>query len=110
MRLAVSHPGSRREPAGSPKFLNASLHACHALWWTPADPRGPHLNHSVRLYWLPLPLTTSPSALNAMTGLYQALKSTVSPAACMFPCVRFNWLVRFSPPQSQLQHSVGVDG
>src|SRR3990172_5005784 len=42
MRLAVSHPGFRREPVGSPKFLNASLHACHALRWTPADPRGPH--------------------------------------------------------------------
>ena len=35
-------PVSNREPAGSPKFLNASLHACHALKWTPADPRGPH--------------------------------------------------------------------
>ena len=33
---------SVEEPAGSPKFLNASRHACHALKWTPADPRGPH--------------------------------------------------------------------
>ena len=35
-------PVSDEEPAGPPKFLNASLHACHALRWTPADPRGPH--------------------------------------------------------------------
>jgi len=35
-------PVSVEEPAGSPKFLNASRHACHALKWTPADPRGPH--------------------------------------------------------------------
>ena len=35
-------PVSDEEPAGSPKFLNASRHACHALRWTPADPRGPH--------------------------------------------------------------------
>src|SRR6266566_7116032 len=42
MRWVVSHSGFRREPAGSPKFLNASLHACHALRWTPADPREPH--------------------------------------------------------------------
>ena len=83
-------PVSNREPAGSPKFLNASRHACHALRWTPAVPRGPHHVLSVRLCWLPMPLKTSPSALNAMTGLYQALESTVSPAACMFPCVRFN--------------------
>ena|SRR5437773_3358629 len=36
------------------------------------------------------PLTPSPSALNAMTGLYQALEIAVSPAVCMLPCVRFN--------------------
>src|SRR3972149_2632779 len=83
-------PVSVQEFAGPPKFFNASLHACHALRWTPADPRGPHLEHSVRLCWLSIPLTPSPSALNAMTGLYQALESTVSPAACMLPCVRFN--------------------
>ena len=35
-------PVSNREPAGSPKFFDASLHACHALKWTPAVPRGPH--------------------------------------------------------------------
>jgi len=36
------------------------------------------------------PLTPSPSALNAMTGLYQALEIAVSPAVCVIPCVRFN--------------------
>src|SRR3972149_5696897 len=35
-------PVSVQEFAGSPKFYNASLHACHALRWTPAVPRGPH--------------------------------------------------------------------
>jgi len=30
------------EFAGSPKFLTPSLHAYHALRWTPADPRKPH--------------------------------------------------------------------
>ena len=42
VRGSFHSPVSEEEPAGSPKFLNASRHACHALRWTPADPRGPH--------------------------------------------------------------------
>jgi len=41
-RSSFRIPVSDGELAGPPKFLNASLHACHALKWTPADPRGPH--------------------------------------------------------------------
>ena len=93
MRQFVSHPRFKPGTRRVSQVPDASLHACHALRWTPADPRGPH-RESVRLCWLPMPLKTLPSALNAMTGLYQALESTVSPAACMFPCVRFNRLVR----------------
>jgi hypothetical protein len=41
----------------------------------------------------------------AITGLYQALESAVSPAVYVVPCVRFTCVVRLSPPR-QVQHSV----
>jgi hypothetical protein len=37
------------------------------------------------------------------------LESAVSPAVYVVPCVRFTYVVRFSPP-SQVQPSVGVVG
>jgi len=38
----------------------------------------------------------SPSALTALTGLYQASGSAVSLTGYVVPCVRFNYLVRLS--------------
>jgi hypothetical protein len=55
-------PGTRRVS----QVPDASLHACHALTWTPADPRGPHqVGPSVLASD---PLTSSPSASNANDG------------------------------------------
>ena len=52
------------------QVLVASLHAYHALRWTPADPRRPHqVGPSVLASGT---LTPSPSASNALTGLFQA--------------------------------------
>ena len=52
------------EPAGPPKFLVASLHACHTLRSTPAEPREPRpFNFAVPLCWLPSRPDPSPSAL-----------------------------------------------
>src|SRR3989337_1191062 len=79
-----------------------SLPTCHALSWTPADPRRPH--HCGLSVLASGPLTPSPSAFKRFTpptqftGLYQASGSTVSLVAHVVPCVRFNCLVRFFNP------------
>ncbi len=88
-------------------MLGASLHAYHALRWTPTDPR--------RSYQSDLSVLASgafkpsPSALLPLTGLSQASGSAVSLTVYVVPCVRFTRVVRFAPP-SQAQHAVGVVG
>ncbi len=59
--------------------------------------------------WASGTLTPSPSALSAMTGLYQALGSAVSPAVYVIPCARFNCFVRASPP-SYTVATLGMSG
>ena len=73
---------------------DASLHAYHALKWTPADPREAHQTAPSVL--ASGALTPSPSAFSFLTGLYQALGSAVSPAVYVVPCVRFTCVVRLS--------------
>jgi hypothetical protein len=83
-----------QESAGPPKFFDASLHAYHALRWTPADPREPHPGGSSVL--ASEALNSSPSALCSLTRLYQASGGAVLPTVYVIPCVRFNRLVRCS--------------
>jgi len=66
--------------------------------WTPTDPPDPH--HSGSIVLASGTLKPSPSALFALTGLYQASGSAVSLTVCVVPCVRFNCFVRFAPPHS----------
>ena len=107
--LTPSPPSDDLRLVGSPYLVggaerisqvpDASLHACHALRWTPADPREPHQGGSSA--WASGSLTPSPSALSRLTGLYQAWGIAVSLAADVIPCVRFNYFVRlcFEPPR-----------
>ena len=74
------------------QVLAASLHAYHALRWTPADPREP--DHGGSSAWASSALKLSPSALVSLTGLYQASGSAVSLTVYVIPCVRFNRVVR----------------
>ena len=107
--LTPSPPSDDLRLVGSPYLVggaerisqvpDASLHACHALRWTPADPREPHQGGSSA--WASGSLIPSPSALSRLTGLYQAWGIAVSLAADVIPCVRFNYFVRlcFEPPR-----------
>ena len=82
---------------------DASLHAYHALKWTPADPREAHQKRFLCVgFWSVKAIAI---CIIALTGLYQALGSAVSPAVYVVPCVRFACVVRLSPPR-QVQHSV----
>ena len=81
--------------AGTPRVSpvpGASLHASHALRWTPADPRDAHPSASSVL--AAGALTPSPSAFTYFTRLSQALGSAASPAGSVVPCVRFTCVVR----------------
>ena len=75
------------------QVLDASFHAYHALGWTPADPREPHLGGSSVL--ASGSLIPSPSALSRLTGLYQALERAVSPAVYVIPV--YASVISFSP-------------
>ena len=106
--LTPSPPSDDLRLVGSPYLVrgvervsqvpDASLHACHALRWTPADPREPHPGGPSA--WASGSLTPSPSALSRLTGLSQAWGIAVSLAADVIPCVRFTYFVRlyFEPP------------
>jgi len=85
---------------------DASLHASHALKWTPADPRAAHQKKRCLCvgFW---GVNTIAICIKRFTRLCQALGSAVSPAGYVIPCVRFNCFVQRSivlPPQ--LPHSV----
>jgi len=89
------------------QVLDASLHAYHAL-------RGPRqtlqdLTPTGPFVWASGPLTPSPSALSALTGLYQASGTAVSPAVYVMPCVRFNCFVRGYLPSSTAA-TLGMSG
>ena len=77
-----------QERMGSPKFSNASLHACHALP-TPAVLPESHLGDSFRVDFLSRYAVIVCSL--PLTGLSkQASENTASPVAHMVLCVRFN--------------------
>jgi len=85
------------------QVLDASLHAYHAL-------RGPRqtlqdLTPTGPFVWASGSLTPSPSALSALTGLYQASGTAVY----VIPCVRFNCFVRAFPPSSTAA-TLGMSG
>jgi hypothetical protein len=89
------------------QVLDASLHAYHAL-------RGPRQTLLDLTFPGPFVLASSalklsPSALSAITGLYQALGSAVSPTVYVIPCVRFNCFVRAFPP-SYTVATLGMSG
>ena len=100
---------SAEEPTGSPKFLTPSLHAYHALRWTPADPREPHQSGSS---------ASASDTVNTVAIRFKRHDGAVSSfgdrglscglhaSLCTLQLTRSV----FPPPQSQLQHSVGVDG
>ena len=58
-------PGTRRVS----QVPDASLHACHALRWTPADPRGPH--HSG-------PFVLASGTVNTVAVCFKRLDGAVS--------------------------------
>ena len=93
---------SPQEPGGPPKFLTPlSTHT--TLFVDPDRPSGISPTRSLCVgFWC---VTTIAVCMIAITGLYQALESAVSPAVSVVPCVRFTCVVRLSPPR-QVQHSV----
>jgi hypothetical protein len=93
---------SPQEPGGPPKFLTPlSTHT--TLFVDPDRPSGISPTRSLCVgFWC---VKTIAVCIIAITGLYQALESAVSPAVYVVPCVRFTCVVRLSPPR-QVQHSV----
>ena len=98
-----NNPGITR----ASQVLDASLHAYHALCGPRQTLRnlascGPFVLASSAL-------KLSPSALSAISGLYQASGSAVSPTVYVIPCVRFNCFVRVYPP-SYTVATLGMSG
>ena len=88
---------------------DASLHASHALRWTPADPRAAHQKNATSVLASGA-LTPSPSASSGFTRLSQALGSADSPAGYVVPCVRFNCFVRLYIAASSTVATLGMSG
>jgi hypothetical protein len=90
------------------QVLGVSLDTCHALKWTRqtfehSPQRALHVG-----FWAVKTIAicfAMPRIATLISGLYQASGSAVFPVAYVVPCVRFNRIVRLSPPL-QLQHSV----
>ena len=97
------------ESVGPPKFLTLSLHACHALRWTPADPREPHhcgssVLASDTVNTVAIRIKRHDGAVSSFGE--RGLSCGLHASLCTLQLTRSV----FPPPQSQLQHSVGVDG
>ena len=97
------------ESVGPPKFLTLSLHAYHALRWTPADPRGSHQHDPSA--WASDTVNTVAIRIKRHDGAVSSLGERglscgLHASLCTLQLTRSV----FPPPQSQLQHSVGVDG
>src|SRR5215813_12841739 len=108
-KVRFSASFSAEEPIGSPKFLTPSLHACHALRWTPADPREPHpcgssVLASDTVNTVAIRIKRHDGAVSSFGD--RALSCGLHASLCTLQLTRSVFL----PPQSQLQHSVGVDG
>src|SRR5947199_66012 len=100
---------SAKESVGPPKFLTPSLHACHALRWTPADPRKPHhcglsVLASDTVNTVAIRIKRHNGAVSSLGE--RGLSCGLHASLCTLQLTRSV----FPPPQSQLQHSVGVDG
>ena len=86
-------PYDAQEPDGPPKFLRASLHACHGLM-TPADL---HILAKTDASVLPSAhVKTLGVAQLAFRSCTSTSGSAASPTACMILCVRFTCFVRSS--------------
>ena len=87
---------------------DASLHASHALKWTPADPRRSHQKRSLCIgFW---GVNTIAICMKLVTRLCQALGSAGSPAGYVVPCVRFNCFVRLYIVASSTVATLGMSG
>jgi hypothetical protein len=85
-RIPYAAPSHRQEPLGPPKFLCASLPACHGLW-TPAD-----LSTLALLGVLVLPsadVKPSASATTAFRSCTGTSGRAVTPTAYRILCLRF---------------------
>src|SRR5437762_4135600 len=92
-----------------PPLASVEAFTCHALRWTPADPREPHhcgssVLASDTVNTVAIRIKRHDGAVSSFgdrglsCGLHASL-CTLQLTCSVFP-----------PPQSQLQHSVGVDG
>jgi hypothetical protein len=100
---------SAEEPAGPPKFPTLSRHAYHALKWTPADPHGSHqidpsVSASGTVNTVAIRIKRHDGAVSSFGD--RGLSCGLHVSLCTLQLTRSV----FPPPQSQLQHSVGVDG
>ena len=94
------------ESPGPPKFLCASRHAYRTLRWTPADPSEPHPCRFCCVgFWC---VKTIAICISFVTRLYQVSGSAVSLTVYVFPCVRFNYIVRVMP--SFIAATLGMSG
>lgn len=88
---------------------DASLHASHALQWTPADPRAAHPKKRCLClgFWS---VNAIAICIKRVTRLYQALGSAASPAGYVVPCVRFTCVVRPYIVASSTVATLGMSG
>ena len=88
---------------------DASLHASHALKWTPADPRAAHQKKRCLCigFW---GVNTIAICITRFTRLYQALGSADSLAGYVVPCVRFTCVVRLYIAASSTVATLGMSG
>ena len=94
------------------QVLDVSLDTCHALRWTPADPRRTHQSRSLCVgFWAVNTIAIcfrTVCTVTQFTGLYQASGSAVFLVAYVVPCVRFNCVVRLCA--SSTTATLGMNG
>ncbi len=88
---------------------DASLHASHALKWTPAEPRAAHQKKRCLCigFWGVNPIAI---CIKRFTRLSQALGSADSLAGYVVPCVRFTCVVRLYIAASSTVATLGMSG
>src|SRR5947209_4769018 len=91
------------EPVGPPKFLTLSLHAYHALGWTPADPRGSHQHDPSA--WASDTVNTVAIRIKRHDGAVSSLGERGLSCGLHASLCTLQLTRSVLPPQSQLQHS-----
>jgi hypothetical protein len=108
--LSVS-PAQASPQAGTTRISHvpdASLHASHALQWTPAEPRAAHQKRCLCIgFWR---VKTIALCILLVTRLCQAWGSAVSPAGYVVPCVRFTCFVQLYIEASSTVATLGMSG